>query len=111
MSRHFRYGLILALVSVVLAYKGAKKSSPPTITPIPLDRLPRPSALALPPAADDDDDDLSPFEIEGGQPALNTGATTIPPILEARPDIAALIAGQPEDVANTLRDWLADRRS
>jgi flagellar M-ring protein FliF len=97
---------LLALLSVVLAYRGARKASTPTVTPIPLDRLPRPSTLALPVGADDDEDE----DEESPIAVMAAGMAGLPPG-EARPDIAALIDRQPEDVANTLRDWMADRRS
>ena len=111
---------LLALISVVLAYRGARKASKPTITPIPLDRLPRPSVLALPaPGLDADDDDnenngnAAMSVMAGGVPGglgIGTGMAGLP-ASDARPDIAALIDRQPEDVANTLRDWMADRRA
>ncbi len=98
---------LLALLSVVLAYRGARKASTPTVTPIPLDRLPRASTLALPAGGLDDDEDA---DEDDPIAVMAAGMAGLPPA-EARPDIAALIDRQPEDVANTLRDWMADRRS
>lgn len=100
---------LLAFVSIFLAWRGAKKSSARQVSAIPLESLPRANtALALPPPVvladdDDEDDDLDDPILLGQMPAI--------PLPEARPDIAALIERQPEDVANTLREWLADRRS
>ena len=97
---------LLALLSVFMAYRAAKKANSRIISAIPLDSLPRSSSLALPSLADlqDDEDDADP-------PALAAVGMPLPLAVSPRPDIAALIDQQPGDVANTLREWLADRRS
>ena len=100
---------LLALVSVVFAYRGARQASTPTITPIPLDRLPRSPTLAL--ASGAVDDGTYESDQSRARAVSATDLAALPPGLTARPDIAALIERQPEDVANTLRDWLADRRT
>lgn len=96
----------LALMSVFMAYRAAKKANSRIISAIPLDSLPRSSSLALPSLADlqDDDDDTVP-------PPVAAMGMPLPLTVSPRPDIAALIDQQPGDVANTLREWLADRRS
>ncbi len=105
---------LLALVSLVLAYRGAVKSSARIVTPIPLDSLPRSSVIALPSAelayrandmVGDDSEDHDDMR------AMNASRAALPPTIGARPDIAAVIERQPDDVANTLREWLADRRA
>ena len=94
----------LALMSVFLAYRAAKKANGRIISAIPLDSLPRSSSLALPSLADLQDDEDDP-------PAAAGVGLPLPLAASPRPDIAALIDQQPGDVANTLREWLADRRS
>lgn len=98
---------LLALMSVFMAYRAAKKANGRMVSAIPLDSLPRSSSLALPSLADlqDDDDD------DGGPLAITPTGIPLPLSASPRPDIAALIEQQPGDVANTLREWLADRRS
>ena len=105
---------LLAIVSLVLAYRGALKSSARIVTPIPLDSLPRSSVMALPSSetayrlsdlVDDDADDPE------DRMAMSASRAALPPTTTARPDIAAVIERQPDDVANTLREWLADRRA
>ena len=94
----------LALMSVFLAYRAAKKANGRIISAIPLDSLPRSSSLARPSLADLQDDEDDP-------PAVAGVGLPLPLTASPRPDIAALIDQQPGDVANTLREWLADRRS
>jgi flagellar biosynthesis/type III secretory pathway M-ring protein FliF/YscJ len=96
----------LALMSVFMAYRAAKKANSRIISTIPLDSLPRSSSLALPSLADLQDD-----EDEGDRPTPAAVGMPLPLAVSPRPDIAALIDQQPGDVANTLREWLADRRS
>ena len=103
---------LLALISVILAYRGAVKSSSRIVTPIPLESLPRSSAMALPAgemryAGVVSDDERTTEE----SLALAAAQAALPPMIIVRPDIAAVIERQPEDVANTLREWLADRRA
>ena len=103
---------LLALISVILAYRGAVKSSSRIVTPIPLESLPRSSAMALPAgemryAGVLSDDERTTEE----SLALAAAQAALPPMIIVRPDIAAVIERQPEDVANTLREWLADRRA
>lgn len=103
---------LLALISVILAYRGAVKSSSRIVTPIPLESLPRSSAMALPAgemryAGVLSDDERTTEE----SLALAAAQAALPPMITVRPDIAAVIERQPEDVANTLREWLADRRA
>ncbi len=95
---------LLALVTVLLAYRGAKKSSGRFVSPIPLDLLPRPSVIALPPA---------PVAIEPADLAdsLVSVGGALPLPSTARPDLAGLIERQPDEVTSTLREWLADRRA
>ena len=104
---------LLALVSVIFAYRGARQASAPRITPIPLDRLPRSPTLALAAGAVDNGNYANNQENnhENARAVSASEMAALPPGLTARPDIAALIERQPEDVANTLRDWLADRRT
>ena len=93
-------------MSVFMAYRAAKKANSRIISAIPLDSLPRSSSLSLPSLADlqDDEDDTAP-------PAVAAMGMPLPLTVSPRPDIAALIDQQPGDVANTLREWLADRMS
>lgn len=93
---------LLALVTVLIAYRGAKKSSARFVSPIPLDSLPRSSTIALPSAVEIVEDDVA---------ELAAAATAIPLPSAPRPDLAGLIDRQPDEVTNTLREWLADRRS
>lgn len=93
---------LLALVAVFIAYRGAKRSTARTVIPIPLSELPG-ATLALSALGD------GPISLAMGPGSENSRA--IGAGLSPRPDIAALIDHRPEDVADTLREWLADRRS
>jgi hypothetical protein len=94
---------LLALATVLIAYRGAKKSSARFVSPIPLDSLPRSSVIALPSATgiveDDTVAELAAIAEVGQLPST------------PRPDLAGLIDRQPDEVTNTLREWLADRRA
>ncbi len=97
---------LLALLSVLMAYRAAKKANSRIISSIPLDSLPRSSSLALPTLAE-----LEQDASELGLPPAPANNAPLPLPASPRPDIAALIDQQPDEVANTLREWLADRRS
>jgi flagellar M-ring protein FliF len=92
---------LLALATVLIAYRGAKKSSARFVSPIPLDSLPRSTVIALPPAE----------VVEDNEPELVAPAEAVALPSAPRPDLAGLIDRQPDEVTSTLRDWLADRRS
>ncbi|HET9443297.1 MAG TPA: flagellar basal-body MS-ring/collar protein FliF [Acidimicrobiales bacterium] len=74
-------------------------------------------AIALPPAADDDDeedDEDDARQLTGRQAALPRPKPAPPERqrrLEVQEEIAELVDRQPEEVAQLLRGWLADRRS
>lgn len=89
----------LALLTVALGYRSAKKSSVRRESIA----LPRTGGGSLP-----GEQGLASVAlgsgVEGGAPALRRGR-------EPEGDIDDLILRQPDDVAETLRDWLADRRT
>lgn len=88
----------LALLTVGLGYRSAKKSSV------------RREAISLPATGGTATAELAP-----GANALSTGVDGASPALrrgrEPEGDLDDLILRQPDDVAETLRDWLADRRT
>ena len=94
---------LLALITVLLGYRGAKKSTvrrlPMAVDglvgdPVALERR-RPAAL----------DAAAGTLLPGAGQSQRFGAE------QQDSDLMSMIAGQPDEVAETLRDWLGDRRA
>ena len=93
---------LLALITVFLGYRGAKKSTTRRL-PISVDGIGgEPAAL-----------ERRSLALDGGSSgALASAAANARTGADTREgDLLSMIAGQPDDVAETLRDWLGDRRS
>ena len=94
---------LLALITVLLGYRGAKKSTVRRL-PMAVDGLVGdPSALERRgPAALDA---AAGMLLPGAGQSQRFGAE------QQDSDLMSMIAGQPDEVAETLRDWLGDRRA
>ena len=93
---------LLALITVFLGYRGAKKSTTRR-HPISVDGIGgEPGTVGR-----------RQIALDGGSSgALASAASNAGLAAEQREgDLLSMIAGQPDDVAETLRDWLGDRRS
>ena len=93
---------LLALITVFLGYRGAKKSTTRRL-PISVDGIGgEPATL-----------ERRSLALDGGSSgALASAAANARLGGDQREgELLSMIAGQPDDVAETLRDWLGDRRS
>jgi flagellar M-ring protein FliF len=96
---------LLMLIAAIAGRRNRKKQARTTLTPAERMQLEE-AQLAL--------ERERTRELEGtsGAPALEAGgrANNGPDILTRRSEISALVDKQPEEVAQLLRGWLADRR-